>query len=84
LRYPLQIDSSQWTTGQQAEIEAIARSIIPGIKTVAIPPGLNATKGGDAVVAFLKEQFLGLGLPIRASATARNGGYEIVRDEPGL
>lgn len=37
--------------------------MIPGIKTIAIPPGLNATKGGDAVVDFLREQIIGLGLP---------------------
>lgn len=40
--------------------------LIPGLRSVAIPPGLNAMKGGDAVVGWLKEQFLGLGLPMRA------------------
>jgi hypothetical protein len=37
--------------------------MIPDIKTIAIPPGLNATKGGDAVVEFLREQIIGLDLP---------------------
>jgi len=40
--------------------------IIPGIKTIEIPTGLNATKGGDAVVDFLKEQVIGLGLLSRS------------------
>ncbi|PVH86831.1 hypothetical protein DL98DRAFT_582154 [Cadophora sp. DSE1049] len=57
------ICSSQWNNTQQNEVQKLAKTLIPGLKTVAIPPGLNALKGGDAVVRFLKEQFLGLGLP---------------------
>ncbi|CZR54369.1 uncharacterized protein PAC_04253 [Phialocephala subalpina] len=59
------ICSSQWTVEQQSLIQATAREMIPGIKTIAIPPGLNATKGGEAVMEFLKEEVLGLGLPMR-------------------
>ncbi|KAH7418243.1 hypothetical protein BKA64DRAFT_194332 [Cadophora sp. MPI-SDFR-AT-0126] len=59
------ICSSQWSVIQQIEVQKLAQTLIPGLKTVAIPPGLNALKGGDAVVGFLKEQFLGLGLPAR-------------------
>jgi hypothetical protein len=44
----------------------LAKTIIPGIKTIEIPPGLNAMKGGDAVVDFLKEEFIGLGFPTRS------------------
>lgn len=62
---PNQICSSQWTTSQQEEVLQIARTIIPDIKTIAIPPGLNATKGGEAVVEFLREQVLKLGFPTR-------------------
>jgi hypothetical protein len=43
----------------------LAKAIVPGIKTISIPPGLNALKGGDAVVEFLKEQVIGLDLPTR-------------------
>jgi hypothetical protein len=43
----------------------MAKATIPGIKTVAIPAGLNATKGGEAVVAFLKERVSTVGLPKR-------------------
>jgi hypothetical protein len=42
-----------------------AVKLAPGIKVVAIPPGLNAQKGGEAVIAFLKEEILGLELPRR-------------------
>ncbi|KAK0125227.1 hypothetical protein ONS96_009084 [Cadophora gregata f. sp. sojae] len=59
------ICSSQWNTTQQEEVQKLAKTLIPGLKTVAIPPGLNALRGGGAVVGFLKEQFLGLGLPMR-------------------
>ncbi|KAL2074771.1 hypothetical protein VTL71DRAFT_8550 [Oculimacula yallundae] len=59
------ICSSQWSVVQQGEVQKLAEGLIPGLKTVAIPPGLNALKGGDAVVEFLKEQFLGLELSSR-------------------
>lgn len=57
------ICSSQWTSTQQKEVLGLAKTMIPDIKTIAIPPGLNATKGGDAVVEFLREQIIGLDLP---------------------
>ncbi|KAH7360566.1 hypothetical protein BKA65DRAFT_547280 [Rhexocercosporidium sp. MPI-PUGE-AT-0058] len=60
------ICSSQWSIVQQNEVQKLAKGLIRGLKTVAIPPGLNALEGGDAVVGFLKEQFLGLGLPTRS------------------
>lgn len=44
----------------------MAEEKIPMIKTTEIPPGLNAAKGGEAVVAFLRDTILGLGLPQRA------------------
>ena len=62
----IQICSSQWTVSQQQEVVELAKTMISGIKTIKIPPGLNATKGGDAVVDFLKEQVIGLGLPTRS------------------
>jgi len=58
----VQICSSQWSVSQQKEIQEMAKAMVPGIKTIAIPTGLNAAKGGDAVVSFLEEQILGLGL----------------------
>jgi hypothetical protein len=44
----------------------MAEEKLPKIKTIEIPPGLNAAKGGGAVVAFLKDAIFGLGLPQRA------------------
>jgi hypothetical protein len=43
----------------------IGKSMIPDIKKIVIPSGLNAKKGGDAVVDFLREQIIELGLPTR-------------------
>ena len=43
----------------------VVKTAIPGIKTIAIPPGLNSANGGEAVVDFLKEQVLELDLPTR-------------------
>lgn len=44
----------QWTPEQQEEIQRIAKETIPGIRTAAIPTGLQVEKGPDAVVEFLK------------------------------
>ncbi|KAJ9104165.1 hypothetical protein QFC20_004602 [Naganishia adeliensis] len=46
--------ASMWTPEQQEEIQRIARETIPGIRTAAIPTGLQVEKGPDAVVEFLK------------------------------
>lgn len=35
----------------------LAKSLVPGIKTYAIPHGLQVDKGPDAIVEHLKEQF---------------------------
>jgi hypothetical protein len=59
-----QICSSQWTLTQQEVVE-IGKPMVPGIKTIAIPPELNATKGGNAIVEFLKEQVIGPDLRTR-------------------
>lgn len=50
----------QWTPEEQAEIQQIARDTIPGIKTHAIPTGLQVKVGPDGVVAYLMEQIDGL------------------------
>jgi hypothetical protein len=63
---PFQICSSQWTPEQQREIQQIAKDTIAGIKTAAIPAGLNATQGGGAVVEFLKNMVYDVGIPRRA------------------
>ncbi|RAL67320.1 hypothetical protein DID88_008081 [Monilinia fructigena] len=52
--------ASMWTAEEANEIQSIAKSTKPGIKTMAIPHGLQVEKGPDAVVEFLKEQWPGL------------------------
>lgn len=44
-----------WTAQQAAEIQAIARRLRPGIRTHAIPYGLQVEKGPDAIVEYLLE-----------------------------
>jgi riboflavin synthase len=46
-----------WTPQESDEIQRIARETVPGIKTMAIPQGLQVEKGPDAVVEFLKENW---------------------------
>jgi len=47
--------ASMWTPEESARILQIARSIVPDIKTHAIPEGLQVQKGPDAVVEYLKK-----------------------------
>lgn len=45
-----------WTPEEADKIQALARSIIPDIKTHAIPQGLQVEKGPDAIVEYLVEK----------------------------
>ena len=45
-----------WTAEESTEMREIAKSIVPNIKTYAIPYGLQVEKGPDAIVEHLKEQ----------------------------
>ncbi|KAF4965956.1 hypothetical protein FSARC_6295 [Fusarium sarcochroum] len=49
--------ASMWTQEESTEMREIAKSIVPGIKTYAIPQGLQVKGGPQAVVEHLKEQF---------------------------
>ncbi len=44
-----------WTKEESDEIQATAKRMVPGIKTHAIPRGLQVEKGPDGVVDYLKE-----------------------------
>ncbi|KAI1863410.1 uncharacterized protein JN550_009521 [Neoarthrinium moseri] len=48
--------ASMWTSEEAAQIQAIARSIKPGIKTHALPAGFQVKRGPDAVVEYLLEK----------------------------
>lgn len=50
----------QWTPEQQEEIQQIARDTIPGIKTHAIPTGLQVKVGPDGIVQYLMDQIEGI------------------------
>ncbi|CAK7207029.1 hypothetical protein SEUCBS139899_009837 [Sporothrix eucalyptigena] len=45
--------ASMWTPEQAAGVFATAKSIVPDIKTHAIPTGLQVQNGPDAVVEYL-------------------------------
>ncbi|KAF4995355.1 hypothetical protein F66182_16402 [Fusarium sp. NRRL 66182] len=47
--------ASMWTAEQSAAIFETARKIRPGIKTHAIPHGLQVERGPDAIVEYLVE-----------------------------
>ncbi|CAK7200605.1 hypothetical protein SEUCBS139899_003303 [Sporothrix eucalyptigena] len=47
--------ASMWTPEQADTIFATARSVVPDIKTIAIPTGLQVERGPDVVVEFLLE-----------------------------
>lgn len=50
-----QFTASMWTPEQSQKIQAEAKSIVPGLKTFALPQGLQVEKGPDAVVDFIIE-----------------------------
>ena len=45
-----------WTPQESQKIQEIATQTVPGIKTLAIPQGLQAERGDDAVVEYIKEK----------------------------
>jgi hypothetical protein len=45
--------ASMWTAEESLKARQTAAEIVPGIKTFAIPQGLQVNKGPDAVVEFL-------------------------------
>ncbi|KAK8213672.1 hypothetical protein IWZ01DRAFT_212144 [Phyllosticta capitalensis] len=47
--------ASMWTPAQSDEAIAAAKQICPGIKTFALPQGLQVEKGPDAVVRYIEE-----------------------------
>jgi len=60
LSSPIKFCASMWSKSESDEIQRIAKETVPGIKTMAIPQGLQVEKGPDAVVEFLKEKWPGL------------------------
>ncbi|KAH6856470.1 hypothetical protein B0I37DRAFT_351533 [Chaetomium sp. MPI-CAGE-AT-0009] len=47
--------ASMWTPEEARQIIAIAKEIVPGLKTFSLPQGLQVDKGPDAVVEYIKE-----------------------------
>ncbi|KAL6860751.1 hypothetical protein ACO1O0_004785 [Amphichorda felina] len=56
LRPDILFCASMWTVEESNEMRETARSIIPKIKTYAIPHGLQVERGPDAIVEHLVEQ----------------------------
>ncbi|KPM41297.1 hypothetical protein AK830_g5224 [Neonectria ditissima] len=48
--------ASMWTPEEADTIFSTARSVVPNIKTHAIPTGLQVERGPDAVVDYLVEE----------------------------
>lgn len=62
-----------WTPDQSQQIQAIAHEIVPGIKTMALPQGLQVQRGPDAVVDYLIEKVPGL---IESNSTKQMASFE--------
>ena len=45
-----------WTPEESQEIQAIAKEKRPGIKTMALPQGLQVERGPDGVFEYLMEK----------------------------
>ena len=64
-----------WTPEQSQEIQAIARETVPGIKTMALPQGLQVQQGPDAVVQYLVDKLPGLINSGQAKQTSSSESY---------
>jgi hypothetical protein len=60
--------ASMWKKEESDGARKTAENIVPGIKTFAIPQGLQVEKGPDAVVDFLVENLPGLIEPEKKAA----------------
>ena len=49
-----------WTPEESLKARETAKQLVPGIKTFALPQGLQVNKGPDAVVEFIIENLPGL------------------------
>lgn len=49
-----QFTASMWTPEQAQQIISIAREVVPNVKTMSVPKGLQNEKGPDAVVEYGK------------------------------
>ncbi|KAK3393783.1 hypothetical protein B0H63DRAFT_555102 [Podospora didyma] len=47
--------ASMWTPEESQKIIAIAKGIVPNLRTFSLPQGLQVDKGPDAVVEYIKE-----------------------------
>jgi hypothetical protein len=59
-----QICSSQWTAEEQTTLNNLASAVVPNVKIVNIPPGLDAREGSDGIIKFLYKA-------VRSSGIAR-------------
>jgi hypothetical protein len=49
-----QICSSQWTVEEQNQANTIAKTVLPQVKLVNIPAGLDVREGSEGILRFLK------------------------------
>lgn len=50
-----QFTASMWTPEESQKIIAIAKEVVPNLKTFSLPQGLQVQKGPDAVVEYIEE-----------------------------
>jgi hypothetical protein len=48
------ICSSQWSEREQQETSRAAKTLVPDLKIISIPPGLDAREGSEGIVQFLE------------------------------
>jgi len=52
--------ASMWTPEESSQILGTAKKVVPGVKTFALPQGLQVERGPDAVVEYIEEHLPGL------------------------
>lgn len=52
----LKFTASMWSREEALRIVAIAREVMPNLRTLSLPQGLQMDKGPDAVVEYVRER----------------------------
>jgi uncharacterized heparinase superfamily protein len=66
-----------WTPAEAEHIQTLAKGLRPGLKTHAIPQGLQVEKGPDAIVEYLLEKVPPLIESSAEEGEPKRGGGEL-------
>lgn len=57
---PTQFTASMWTPEEAQQIVSIAKAVVPSLKTLSLPQGLQVEKGPEGVLEYVKAHLPGI------------------------